>query len=100
MHYQAHLERISDYLQYGPGVWWKDTFEGIEFFDCSNTPQQSCMPPTCTMHFRSKTLADVDLFLQQKWEECIESNVILLATTIRQYSMGYHSTQMVIKIFY
>jgi len=23
-HYQAHLERISDYLKFGQGVWWED----------------------------------------------------------------------------
>lgn len=32
-HYQAHLERISDFLIHGPGVWWKATADGIMFFD-------------------------------------------------------------------
>ena len=31
--FQSHLERISDYLSKGPGVWWKQTPSGIEFFD-------------------------------------------------------------------
>jgi len=30
--HQAHLERISDYLKFGPSVWWKATTEGIEFY--------------------------------------------------------------------
>ena len=32
-YYQAHLERISDYLAPGPGVWWRRTSEGVEFLD-------------------------------------------------------------------
>ena len=33
IHYQAHLERISDYLLHGPGVWWQYVHNGMEFFD-------------------------------------------------------------------
>ena len=32
-HYQAHLERISDFLLPGRGVWWRQTLDGIEFLD-------------------------------------------------------------------
>ena len=32
VHYQAHLERIGDYLSQGIGVWWQYTSSGIEFF--------------------------------------------------------------------
>ena len=28
-HYQAHLERISDYILLGPGVWWSELPEGM-----------------------------------------------------------------------
>lgn len=31
--WQAHLERISDFLLCGPGTWWKDNGDSIEFFD-------------------------------------------------------------------
>lgn len=31
--YQAHLERIGDYLVPGPGIWWQETSNGFEFFD-------------------------------------------------------------------
>ena len=31
VHYQAHLERTSDYLLQGKGVWW-DYDDGVEFF--------------------------------------------------------------------
>ena len=35
LQYQAHLERISDYLVSRPGVWWRKVDNGIEFFDVS-----------------------------------------------------------------
>ena len=35
-HYQAHLERVSDYLVPGPGVWWKRVPNGIMFLDGSS----------------------------------------------------------------
>ena len=31
--YQAHLERIGDYLCQGPGRWWKFVKSGVEYFD-------------------------------------------------------------------
>ena len=31
--YQAHLERISDFLSHGPGKWWRFVDTGMEFYD-------------------------------------------------------------------
>ena len=57
--YQAHLERISDFLTAGPGKWWKCTEEGIEFLD-----SPSCASIEHKMHhYRSSTLADIELYL-------------------------------------
>jgi len=62
--YQAHLERISDFLTAGPGKWWKCTEEGIEFLD-----SPSCASIEHKMHhYRSSTLADIELYLHSKWE--------------------------------
>ena len=81
VHYQAHLERISDFLIPGPGKWWKSTEEGIEFFD---TP--TCAPIEHQLHhYRSSTLADIELYLHSKWEECCAKNIILPAYYIRSY---------------
>jgi len=83
--HQAHLERISDYLKFGPSVWWKATTEGIEFFDSGTDPSHRPTSPQM-MHYRSSTLLDVDLHLQQCWEECTTANVTLPAFIIRQYT--------------
>lgn len=46
VHYQAHLERISDYLLSGPGGWWQQTQDGVKFVDVSHPtgslPEHKC----------------------------------------------------------
>ena len=80
-HLQAHLERISDFLVDGPNSWWKCTPQGIEFFDETN-PLQNV---DCRHNFRSSSLADIDTFLLNKWEKCIELNFTLPATNVRTF---------------
>jgi len=83
--YQAHLERISNYLKFGPSVWWKATHDSIEFFDGGTDPFHRPSGPQ-VMHYRSTTLLDVDLHLQQRWEECTTTDVTLPAFVIRRYT--------------
>jgi len=80
-HFQAHLERISDFLVDGPNSWWKCTPQGIEFFDETNPPQNV----DCHHNFRSSSLADIDTFLLNKWEKCMELNITLPATNVRTF---------------
>ena len=44
-HYQSHLERISDYLLCGPGVWWEKTLQGVIFFDGSEEENYRTVGP-------------------------------------------------------
>ena len=67
--HQAHLERISDFLLPGPGVWWRHNQAGIEFLDGSNSPSQHPEGPDIH-HVRSTLLSDIDIYLHHKWEEC------------------------------
>ena len=86
IHYQAHLERIGDYLIQGPGIWWQYIDTGVEFFDIE-TPNSN--PPTPSLqHFRTSSLNDVDMYLLAKWEKCIEENIQLPAKYIRTYKAG------------
>ncbi len=80
--YQTHLERISDYLVKGPGLWWRSVENGIEFFDCTHDTE---FPEHQMRHFRSSTLSDIDVYLQTKWEECV-TNISLPASHIRHYN--------------
>ena len=56
-HYQAHLERISDYLLVGPGVWWKEMSGGIMFLDGSSEQDYREAGPTL-QHFKSFSCSD------------------------------------------
>lgn len=49
--WQAHLQRISCYLQEGEGVWWRHTDDSYEFFDGSDLVNH---PTLC--HFRDNIL--------------------------------------------
>ena len=82
--YQAHLERISDFLVHGPGVWRQRTSAGIEFFDGVHSPAVHPEGPQMH-HVRSTSLADIDIYLQNKWENCCYGQIHLPANHIRQY---------------
>ena len=92
-HYQAHLERIGDFLSKGSGVWWKQHDLGIEFFDSVAHPDFHSLGPQI-MHFRSKSMQDVDFHLLQQWEECISSGIPLPAVEIRTYSTNGDLVQL------
>ena len=84
MHYQAHLERIGDYLLQGPGGWWRYIDTGVEFYDIKSP---SIPPATPTLHyFRTTSMNDVNLYLLKQWEECLEKGVSLPAKYIRTYA--------------
>jgi hypothetical protein len=58
IHYQAHLERIGDYLIQGQGIWWRYIDTGVEFFDIES-PANSNPPTPSLQHFRTASLNDV-----------------------------------------
>ena len=81
VHYQAHLERIGDYLLQGAGMWWRFVSNGVEFFD-AHTPNPLLQAPPIH-HFRSTSMGDVDIYLLSKWEQCLDKDVQLPAYYIR-----------------
>ena len=82
--HQAHLERVSDFLLAGPGVWWRQTQDGIEFLDGYNSPSQHPEGPDIH-HVRSTSLPDIDIYLHHKWEECCMKHITMPAHHIRHY---------------
>ena len=95
VHYQAHLERISDYLLQGPGIWWQYVEDGVEFSDVNiHHPQLQTQTPSAH-HFRSLTLGDVDTYLLSKWEQCQEEKIELPAQYIRTYQTNGDSNSII-----
>jgi len=91
LQYQGHLEQISDFLVTGPGKWWREVDDGIEFFDVF-LPSPS-LPPHQMFHYRSTNLTDIDMHLLSKWEECLDNEIPLPAVCIRTYTPAgsFHS---------
>ena len=70
--WQAHLERISDYLLAGKGVWWNESDNGdINFFDAKGNVESSEAGPLLH-HFRSSSFKSEESYLKKCWLECLE----------------------------
>lgn len=81
-HFQAHLERISDYLILGKGVWWKENKSSITFYDVD----QSQKPGPQVQHFRNTDMLQVRESLLTLWQECCDQQVELPSRRITQYT--------------
>ena len=73
--YQAHLERIADFLMPGEGVWWhfdKD-MRCIIFHDGADQQSSRLQGPPLH-HFRSWTVRMERAYLAESWKSCISTH--------------------------
>ena len=68
--YQAHLERISDFLLPGKDIWWALTEEGVQFKDGEDEADQRIGGPPLH-HFRSSDQVKEEEYLKETWSKCI-----------------------------
>lgn len=68
--YQAHLERISDFLHCGEGIWWRHILTGIEFHDAPGERLRNDTGAPLP-HFRSHILQSEEQYLRDCWNECL-----------------------------
>ena len=82
--YQAHLERISDFLLPGEGIWWHydDEIMSIVFHDGKDEPNDRIQGPKLH-HFRSSTFASERNYLKEQWIKCLEPEVVLPTCKIK-----------------
>ena len=73
--WQSHLERISDFLLEGEGIWWKKTKFGIEFNDKTEFINYPLKPKVC--HFRSTDIHKTQIELEKNWLQLVEENMII-----------------------
>ena len=73
--WQAHLQRISDFLIFGENIWWKKTLFGIEFFDVDE-PETIDQKPR-VHHFRSSTIKSVANELEKHWSDIVDNNICI-----------------------
>ena len=74
--WQAHLERIADFLHPGKGIWWERKEESIEFFDSQSAPDERPEGPILH-HFRSSNHKMEEIYLKKCWDACLESKVTI-----------------------
>ena len=82
--YQAHLERISDFLHCGEGIWWRHILTGVEFFDAPGERQRNDKGPPLH-HFRSHTLQSEEQYLRDCWNECLAQQVTIPHHVLKIY---------------
>ena len=73
--WQAHLERISDFLIF-ENKWWKKTDFGIEFFDYSGEPEDKNLHPKIH-HFRSSNISSICDELKQHWDYILKQSICI-----------------------
>ena len=74
--WQAHLERISDFLLPGEGVWWTQDENFVEFLDACGEAEFRGEGPTLH-HFRSSNLKNEEQHLMGCWQQCLQREVII-----------------------
>ena len=89
--WQAYLQRISDFLLEGEGVWWCTDGEDILFNDITNSPRITDHGLQLH-HFRSSSLKEEDAYLQKCWEECIANDIQLPTEVIKVDDPDNHDT--------
>ena len=80
--WQAHLERISPYLEHGEGIWWQEVEDGYIFFDSNSDSEYNSLRPDLTP-FRNSTIQDVYKLSQEKWLSIIVKKIVLPTPYIR-----------------
>ena len=82
--WQAHLQRISTFLEFGQGIWWENETLHYRFFDSDTDPDSRPEGPTL-MHFREANLTDVQAIAKTKWTTIVDNKTVLPAPSIRVF---------------
>lgn len=80
--WQAHLERISDFLLPEEGVWWSQDDDFVEFFYAcgeANSREEG----STLHHFRSSDFKNEENYLMTCWQECSKEETIIPTHIIR-----------------
>jgi hypothetical protein len=83
--WQAHLERISNYLVHGPNIWWNDDGRSYIFHDGDHDPDFHPIGPKLH-HFRSFTIQNVLREKHESWKKILTKNIVIPASSIAIYS--------------
>ena len=86
--WQAHLERLSNYLLHGPEVWWTEDDTCYSFFDGDKDPDFHQQGPPLK-HFQSTTSEMMSFEKANAWDTILENNIKVPAERVNVYdSLG------------
>jgi hypothetical protein len=68
--FQTHLQRISDFLLCGKGIWWSSDETSVIFYDVTDRPVTSTAGPPLH-HVRSYFEKEETNYICKSWEKCI-----------------------------
>ena len=74
--WQAHFQRLADFLLPGKGIWWCQKEGGIEFFDSQCALKDRSESPILH-HYRSSNHKIEESYLQTCWNECLEKKLCI-----------------------
>ena len=85
--YQAHLERIADFMVVGEGIWWHKDMESeaIVFHDSERELAWRPEGPHLS-HFRSSTLNSVTEQVSDLWQKCLSTHVALPIEKVKVFT--------------
>ena len=89
--WQAHLQRISMFLQYGENVWWKYENNGYRFFDSDSDRESQPQGPSLS-HFSQVQLIDIEKQHSETWDSIITNKTKLPSPHIRLYDKDGNCT--------
>ena len=72
--WQAHLEKISDFLLPGRDIWWSEHDDYIEFHDAEDNLEERLEGPQ-KHHFRSSDFKKEEAYLHECWKQCLKNCV-------------------------
>ncbi len=82
--WQAHLQRISTFLQYGENVWWKYENTGYRFFDSDMDSENQMQGPNLS-HFSQVQIVDIERQHSEAWESILKNKTKLPSPHICLY---------------
>lgn len=66
--FQAHYQRIADFMYGGENMWWSLIDGSVMFHDGPDELDSSSYPPL--LHFRSSSNKDLQMLLAEDWRKC------------------------------
>ncbi len=88
--FQTHLQRISDFLLCGKGIWWSSDERSVIFYDVTDRSVTSTTGPP--LHVRSYFEKEETNYICKFWEKCISElnkhNLQLPIQKIKCYNEG------------